>query len=261
MRGNRMHDATGGQAGSNSARQSPVCSNEPIAVVGMVCRFPGTGNLDAFWRLLDEGGNAVSHGAPGQQGGRVAEMFPDDLTLHDASRFGAFLPEIDRFDAEFFRISPLEVESLEPMLSEYRRPDGISCMHVLGTQPGRQSGSRRNRQSGSSILAGNECRLVRIVPAGARAGGQFGNSCRCASRGPGGRIHHDIEQQTVGTQAPPPVRRNSVVPSRADRDGSRRTGCGHRGIRRPVRRRLAVPRRLAHGSALDPRAFAAICRL
>ncbi|MCY4139782.1 MAG: SDR family NAD(P)-dependent oxidoreductase [Rhodobacteraceae bacterium] len=86
----------------------------PIAVVGMACRFPAAENLSAFWQLLENGLSAVSHGTPGETEGRVGEMFPHDTPVHDASRFGAFLSGIDRFDAEFFRISPLEAASLDP---------------------------------------------------------------------------------------------------------------------------------------------------
>ena len=89
----------------------------PIAIVGMACRFPGAENLSAFWRLLEAGGNAVTRGSPGESDGRVGQMFPDDLPVHDASRFGAFLSGIDQFDAEFFRISPLEAASLDPRSS------------------------------------------------------------------------------------------------------------------------------------------------
>ena len=87
---------------------------EAIAVVGVACRFPGAESLSDFWRLLETGGSAVAHGSPGDSEGRVGEMFPDDVSVHDASRYGAFLSGIDQFDAEFFRISPLEAESLDP---------------------------------------------------------------------------------------------------------------------------------------------------
>ena len=86
----------------------------PVAVVGMACRFPGAENLSAFWRLLEAGGNAVTRGSPGESDGRVGRMFPDHVPVHDASRYGAFLSGIDQFDAEFFRISPLEAASLDP---------------------------------------------------------------------------------------------------------------------------------------------------
>ncbi|MYA64825.1 MAG: hypothetical protein F4Y21_09285, partial [Gemmatimonadetes bacterium] len=37
----------------------PQSRNEPIAIIGMACRFPGANDIEAFWRLLREGGNAV----------------------------------------------------------------------------------------------------------------------------------------------------------------------------------------------------------
>ncbi|MDE0697709.1 MAG: beta-ketoacyl synthase N-terminal-like domain-containing protein, partial [Boseongicola sp.] len=80
----------------------------------MACRFPGADNLDRFWSFLESSGNAVIQGSPGSSDSRVGQMFPDDVVVHDASRYGAFLPGIDQFDAAFFRISPLEAASLDP---------------------------------------------------------------------------------------------------------------------------------------------------
>ena len=75
-----------------------------------------------------------------------------------------------------------------------------------------------------------------------------------------GRAGHDIEQQTFRTPSQPAVRRHPLLPARADRNGPRRARRRHRGLRGPLRRRLAVPRRLAHGTARDSRAFAALRR-
>ena len=87
---------------------------EPIAIVGMACRFPGAANLSEFWRLLEAGGNAVTEGVPGSGIGRVGALFPDDTGQIEACRFGAYLDELDRFDAAFFRISPVEAQLLDP---------------------------------------------------------------------------------------------------------------------------------------------------
>ena len=54
--------------------------NEPIAVVGMACKFPGAPDLDSFWRLLVEGGNAVTEGVPGSGVGRIGEIIRDPRT-------------------------------------------------------------------------------------------------------------------------------------------------------------------------------------
>ena len=121
--------------------------DDPIAVVGMACRFPGAENLDAFWKLLASGGNAVTHGSPGPGDDRVSEMFPDDVAVHDASRYGAFLSDIDRFDEAFFRISPLEAQSLDPQqrllleLSwEALEDAGISPDRLVGSRTGVYAG-------------------------------------------------------------------------------------------------------------------------
>ena len=114
MQRDRSHDPSGPRTESDFLPSNAPPPGEPIAVVGMACRFPGAEDLAAFWRLLESGGNAVTHGSPGESCGRVGEMFPDDVPVHDGSRFGAFLSGIDLFDAEFFRISPLEAASLDP---------------------------------------------------------------------------------------------------------------------------------------------------
>ena len=87
-----------------------------IAIIGMACRYPGAGDLAAFWRLLESGGNAVQEGVPGSGIGRVGALFPEDAGQIEACRFGAYLDlgVLDRFDAAFFRISPVEAQLLDP---------------------------------------------------------------------------------------------------------------------------------------------------
>ena len=93
--------------------QSPQ-HGEPIAVIGMACRFPGAPDIPAFWDLLESGQNSVREGDPNSGSGRMAELFPDTAERAQACRFGAFVDDIDQFDAEFFRISPVEAELLDP---------------------------------------------------------------------------------------------------------------------------------------------------
>ena len=87
---------------------------EPIAIVGMACRFPGANDLDASWNLLEEGGNSVTEGVPGSGEGRLAEIIQDPSVQSEACRYGAFVDDINKFDAAFFRISPVEAELLDP---------------------------------------------------------------------------------------------------------------------------------------------------
>ena len=105
------------QAAAESANGNESVSRgrEPIAIVGMACRFPGAENLDAFWQLLERGGNSITEGIPGSGEGRLAEIIRDpDAVRLDACRYGAFVDDIDMFDAAFFRISPVEAELLDP---------------------------------------------------------------------------------------------------------------------------------------------------
>ncbi|MDE0239385.1 MAG: polyketide synthase [bacterium] len=99
---------SGHRAGGHST------SSDAIAIVGMACRFPGAPSLPEFWRLMGRGGNAVSEGESGSGAARFSEMFPDDAARGAACRFGAFVDDIDRFDAAFFRISPVEAQLLDP---------------------------------------------------------------------------------------------------------------------------------------------------
>ena len=112
-------DRTGGSdeephAPAEARPPEPSESGSPIAIIGMACRFPGADDIGAFWRLLDAGENAVQEGVPGSGLGRVGALFPDDTGQIDACRFGAWLDEIDQFDAVFFRISPVEAHLLDP---------------------------------------------------------------------------------------------------------------------------------------------------
>ncbi|MFB9905677.1 type I polyketide synthase [Allokutzneria oryzae] len=84
---------------------------EPIAVVGMGCRFPGDANdPETFWRLLRNGVDAVTE-VPKD---RVDRRHAPDQPTSEAGRWGAFLSEVDGFDAEFFGIPPREAARLDP---------------------------------------------------------------------------------------------------------------------------------------------------
>ena len=92
----------------------PSASGEPVAIIGMACRFPGANDIEAFWRLLEAGGNAVTEGVPGSGVGRWGQLFGENPVQSEGCRFGAFVDDIDQFDDAFFRISPVEAELLDP---------------------------------------------------------------------------------------------------------------------------------------------------
>lgn len=86
---------------------------EPIAIIGMACRIPGGGDTpEAFFKLLEDGVDAVSEVPPERW--RIEPEGPNSEGDARALRWGAFLKNIDQFDASFFGISPREAESLDP---------------------------------------------------------------------------------------------------------------------------------------------------
>ena len=139
-----------------------MSSGEPIAIVGMACRFPGARNLSDFWRLLETGRNAVIEGVPGSGVGRVGELFPDPSVQNEACRFGAYLDGIDQFDASFFRISPVEAQLLDPQ-QRLMLETSWRALEDAGMDPDRLKGSRTGVYAGISnndyrslVLSGNE---------------------------------------------------------------------------------------------------------
>ncbi len=121
---------------------------QPIAIIGMACRFPGADDLGAFWRLLEAGGNAVSEGVPGSGVGRVGELFGDDVDA-PACRFGAFVDGIDQFDASFFRISPIEAQLLDPQ-QRLMLETSWCALEDAGIDPDGLKGSRTGVYAGIS---------------------------------------------------------------------------------------------------------------
>src|SRR5262245_43159307 len=89
--------------------------HEPIAVIGIGCRFPGGANTpDAFWALLDQGRDAVTE-VPADRWNSRTFYDPDPAKLGKTqARWGGFVEGLDRFDPNFFGISPREASRMDP---------------------------------------------------------------------------------------------------------------------------------------------------
>ncbi|KVW21671.1 non-ribosomal peptide synthetase [Burkholderia ubonensis] len=90
-------------------------TQEPIAIVGMSCRFPGGAHdLDAYWQLLNDGVDAISE-VPRERWDIDAYYDPDpEAPGRMYCRFGGFLDGVDQFDPAFFRITPREAAAMDP---------------------------------------------------------------------------------------------------------------------------------------------------
>ena len=74
-----------------------VNKSSDIAIIGMGCRFPGANSPEEFWQLLRDGQDAISKS-----------------DRWKGSGWGGFIDDVDKFDPQFFGITPREAQSIDP---------------------------------------------------------------------------------------------------------------------------------------------------
>src|SRR6201996_7040283 len=92
-----------------------IAAAEPIAVVGVGCRFPGDANgPEAYWDFLANGGDGISE-IPADRWNADEFYDPDQFAPgRMQSKWGGFLSDVSGFDADYFGISPREAEAMDP---------------------------------------------------------------------------------------------------------------------------------------------------
>ncbi|WP_152629653.1 non-ribosomal peptide synthetase/type I polyketide synthase [Haliangium ochraceum] len=100
--------------GSARSELEPRKDDEPIAIVGMACRFPKAPTPEAFWHLLANATDAIGVVPRTRWDADAWFALKGDTPGKMNTRWGGFLDEVDAFDPAFFGISPREAVAIDP---------------------------------------------------------------------------------------------------------------------------------------------------
>lgn len=116
-------------------------SADPIAVIGMGCRFPAAANPSQFWDLLRDGVDAIVEVPPDRWNAQaVAAGSWAKGDGKSSVGWGGFLDQVDQFDAQFFGMAPRETEHVDPQQRLFLEVSW-EALEDAGLAPDRLAGS------------------------------------------------------------------------------------------------------------------------
>lgn len=117
-------------------------TSEPIAIIGMGCRFPNAANSpDKYWEMLRDGKDAVTEIPTDRWDGEKTYDPDPDAPGKIYCRHGGFIDDVQLFDAEFFGIAPREAILMDPQ-QRLLLETGWEALENAGIAAERLSGSR-----------------------------------------------------------------------------------------------------------------------
>ncbi|WP_211831238.1 MULTISPECIES: type I polyketide synthase [Streptomyces violaceusniger group] len=164
MFGDQPVTSGGTAAAPQRPDDKPMATDEPIAIIGMSCRFPGgVRSPEDLWNLLMAEGDVIS-AFPEDRGWDIDGLYDPDPEKSGTSyvQAGGFLDEVGHFDPGFFGISPREAMAIDPQQRllletswEAFERAGIDPVALRGSQTGVFVGSNYH-DYGSRILSDTE---------------------------------------------------------------------------------------------------------